>query len=285
MTRPLYAIRGDMFVPVHLGYLEARFTNAIFWTISDHLQGESRLKFRRFFGRIFETYVRRALGRAIPDVPGLARRVFPESRYPTPLGERKTSDAVILYPRTAIFIEVTATRIRFEATALAEDVAAFDTDVDQIIIANARQLTQRVRDFREGRYDFGGVTAEDIDRIFPVIVTIHAIPESTLTWGRIRRTLADQALLQASGVQPLQLMDVEELEILETLLLAGVSLLDILEARARDPERRNIGLKNFLLARYPQEPNAFLRREYEEIGAHAKRLFFAGTAPNPEGVV
>ena len=67
----------------------------------------------------------------------------------------------------------------------------------------------------------------------------------------------------------------EELEILETILPLGVSLLDILQARAADPERRNIGLKNFLIARYPRESaNELLRREYQAIGEHAKRLFF-----------
>jgi len=54
-----------------------------------------------------------------------------------------------------------------------------------------------------------------------------------------------------------------------------VSLLDIQQARTADPERRNISLKNFLIARYPREDaTEFLRREYQAIGEHAKRLFF-----------
>ncbi len=95
-------------------------------------------------------------------------------------------------------------------------------------------------------------------------------------WGRIRDRLASQGLPTDPGVEPLQLMDVEELEILETILPQGVSLLDILQARAADPERRNIGLKNFLIARYREGANEFLRREYQAIGSHAKSLFFGG---------
>jgi hypothetical protein len=69
----------------------------------------------------------------------------------------------------------------------------------------------------------------------------------------------------------------EELEILETILPHGVSLLDILQARAVDPERRNIGLKNFLIARYPREgANEFLRRECQAIGEQA-RVYFSAT--------
>jgi hypothetical protein len=218
--------------------------------------------------------VNRVFARAIPDGGGLARRVFRDFPYETPQGERKTSDVVLFYPKTAIFLDTTATRIRFEATAVSEDASAFDKDVDQIILANARQLTNRIRDFRSGRYTFDGVSHKDIARIFPIIVTVHAIPESTPIWNRIRTMLTQHGLLTDHGVEPLQLIDIEEVEILEALLANGVSLLEILEARERDPERRNIGLKNFLFATYPERGNDFLRKEHENIGVHAKRLFF-----------
>ncbi len=274
MAKPLYRIREDVIVPLHLGYLEARFTNGIYWTIFDHLQVEGRLKFARFFGRVFEAYVRRSFQRSMPDEPGLARRVFPEFIYRTPQGDRKTSDLVLLYPRTAIFLEATASRIRLEATAISGDLSAFEEDVAKIILENARQLTDRIRDFRNGLYGFEKVTSRDIDRIYPVIVTIHSIPESTIIWDHIRSMLTDRRLLIDPGVERLQLIDVEELEILETILPQGISLLGILEARAADHERRNIGLKNFLIANYKAGANEFLRTEFQEIGEHAKQLLF-----------
>lgn len=274
MERPLYQVRENLIVPLHLGYLEARFTNGIFWTISDHLKGADRQKFRRFFGKILETYVNQVFARAIPDAGPLVRRRFRDFPYQTPYGERRTSDVVLLYPKTAIFLDTTATRIRFEATAVSDDVLAFDKDVDQIVLANARQLTDRIRDFRAGRYTFDGFSPKEIVQIFPVIVTVHAIPEATPIWNRIHAMLAAHGLLVDPGVEPLQLIDIEEIEILEALLARGVTLLEVLEARARDPERRNIGLKNFLIAKYSREGNDFLHKELAEIGAHAKHLFF-----------
>ncbi len=279
LERPLYQAHDKLIVPFHLGYLEARFTNGMFWTISDYLAGAAREQFRRFFGKIFETYVHRTFARAIPDTAPLVRRVFRDFTYPTPKGERKTSDVVLLYPKTAIFLDTTATRIRFEATAVSENITAFDKDIEQIILSNARQLTDRIRDFRAGYYKFGGVSHKEIVRIFPVIVTIHSIPESTPIWDRIRRMLADRRLLTDERVEPLQLIDVEEIEVLEALLAQGVSFLDILEARAADPERRNIGLKNFLIAKYSREGNEFLHKELDKIGAHAKGLFFGRGSP------
>jgi len=277
MAKPLYQIRDDIIIPMHLGYLAARFANGIYWTIFDYLQDNERLKFSRFFGWVFEVYVRRSFERSMPSVGPLARRAFPEFPYRSRYGERKTSDLVLLYPRTAVFIEATASRIRFEGTAISGDLHAFETDISKIILENARQLTHRIRDFRAGLYNFDGVTTRDIDRIFPVIVTVHAVPESTIIWSHISRMLADRDLLTDLRIERIQLIDVEELEILEGIFPQGVSLLQILEARATDPERRNIGLKNFLISRFQPGRNEFLLAEYRQIGDYAKRLLFGVT--------
>lgn len=82
--------------------------------------------------------------------------------------------------------------------------------MDQIIVDKAKQLTQRIHDFRAGLYDLGGTTGRDVDRIYPVIVTIQSIPESTVIWGRIREPLASRELLTDPGLEPLQLIDVED---------------------------------------------------------------------------
>ncbi len=274
MTKPLYQVREDIIIPVNISYLEAKFTSGIYWTIFDFLQGDDRIRFSRFFGRIFERYVQRTLQRMVPHESALAQRVFPEFVYQCPAGERKTSDVVIVYPRSAIFLEATASRIRMEATAISGDIRAFEQDVEKIILSSAHQLTERIRDFRDNLYCFGEVESRHIDRIYPVIVTVHSLPESTIIWRYIRRMLEGREVVEDLGIEPVQLIDVEELEILETILEQGVTLLDVLQAKAGDPERRNIGLKNFLIARFQPRRNEFLRREYEEIGAYSKGLLF-----------
>lgn len=274
MEKALYQVKEDAIVPVHLGYLESKFTNAIYWTIHDYLEGENRLKFTRFFGKIFETYVRRCIQRAIPDNPLLARRVYPEFIYSTGAGDCKTSDVVLIYGNSAIFLEATASRIRMEATALSGDLQAFDGDLDKIILQNAQQLTDRIRDFRNGLYSFDGITSHEINRIYPAIVTIHSMPEATPIWNYIREQLKKRNLLQEDGVEPLQLIDIEEMEILEAILQQGLSLLQVLQGRAADPERRNIGLKNYLIAKYQIGVNEHLWAEFLEMGAYTKTLLF-----------
>ena len=276
MKKPLYRVRDDVLVPFHLGYLAAKFSGGIYWTIFDHLNGPERLRFSRFFGRVFELYVRRAIQRAIPDHTGLARRVYPEFPYQVKAGDRRTSDVIVVYDRAAIFIEATASRIKMEDTAITGDRTAFDGDTDKILLEKAKQLTDRIRDFRAGLYTIGGLTDRDIPTIYPVIATLQSLPESSITWAYFNERLRNEGLLQDARIEPLQLLDIEEIEILEGVLPQCVSLLEILGRRMADRERRYISMKNFLIATIGERGvNEYMQGRYRELGTHITDLLFS----------
>jgi hypothetical protein len=276
MGRPLYQVRHDVLVPVHLGYLAARFSGGIYWTVFDYLRdAEVRLQFSSFFGRVFEVYVRRSIQRSIPDRGELARRVYPEFIYRTRDGDRKTSDVIVVYERAAIFIEATASRIRMEETAITGDLRSFEADIGRIVIKKAEQLTDRIRDFRAGLYTIGGLSHRELPRIYPVIATFQSLPESFFTWEYINERLTNEGLLQGAGIAPLQVLDIEEIEILEGILPQGVSLLEILQRRIDDPQRRYISMKNFLIATIGERGvNEYMQGRYRELGAHITNLLF-----------
>jgi len=162
-----------------------------------------------------------------------------------------------------------------EDTAISGDLGAFDADVEKILLGKARQLTDRIRDFREGLYSIGGLTRTDLPRIYPVITALQQLPESTITWRYFNQRLHDEGLLQADGIEPLQLLDIEEIEILEGILPQGLSLLELLERRMADPERRYISMKNFLIAAIGERGvNEYMHGQYRELGAHVLDLLF-----------
>jgi len=162
-----------------------------------------------------------------------------------------------------------------EETAITGDLAAFESDVDKILTRKARQLTERIRDFRAGLYTIGGATERDIPRIQPVIATLQSLPESSFTWRYFNDRLRNEGLLQDVGIAPLQVLDIEELEILESVLPRGVSLLEVLERRMADPERRYISMKNFLIATMGERGvNEYMLGRYQELGAHITDLLF-----------
>src|SRR5262249_16016983 len=150
-----------------------------------------------FFGKVFELYVRRSIQRAIPDSDSLARRVYPEFVYPVRgVGDRKSSDVIVIYRDSAIFVEATASRIRMENTAISGDLASFEADIEKIIPTIAKQLTGRISDFRAGLYTIGGLTPREIRRIQPVIATLHSMPESSFTWEYFDQKRREHGLLQ-----------------------------------------------------------------------------------------
>jgi len=101
------------------------------------------------------------------------------------------------------------------------------------------------------------------------------LPESFFTWEYINERLKNEGLLQDEGIAPLQVLDIEEIEILEGILPQGVSLLEILQRRMDDPQRRYISMKNFLIATIGERSvNEYMQGRYRELGAHITNLLF-----------
>ena len=96
----------------------------------------------------------------------------------------------------------------------------------------------------------------------------------TTTARTIRSALAREGLLQQAGVEPLRVVGVDELEMLEALAQDGIEVGDVLRSHASDAELRNISLRNFLTLRYDVPTNNVLQREYSAIGTHGAQLLF-----------
>jgi hypothetical protein len=275
MLRPLYQIDADTTVAVNLAFLESRVSNGVYWLIFDSLSSRERPRLSSFYGQVLETYVRDVLRRTLPDLPHLSQRVFPDFTYPAPGGgESRTTDVVALYPDSAIFFEVTATRLRVEDTLLSGNPASFEEDLEKIVIGKARQLHNRIEDFRAGLYSFGGVTAAQVPKIVPVVVTGESLPVWTATMQVVRRKLEQEGLLQGRGIEPLRIIGVDEVEMLESLIQGGTSLLTILRQHAEDPGLQNVTLRNFLITRYHVNVNQALMDAFREVGSRIARVLF-----------
>ncbi len=101
------------------------------------------------------------------------------------------------------------------------------------------------------------------------------MPEATPIWDYLNEQLRKKHLLQEPGVEALQLLNVEEIEILEAILRQGHSQLELLRQRMADPERRHISMKNFLIARLEERGvKEYLLGQYRELGEHITALLF-----------
>ena len=102
----------------------------------------------------------------------------------------------------------------------------------------------------------------------------------TATMRPIKAAIAKAGYLQQPRVEPLSIIGIDELEMLEALSHTGVELLAVLRAQAADTELKNVSLRNFLQLRHPVPRNAALHAEYLAIGNLGAKLLF-GTHLGP----
>lgn len=250
---PILRLPNDIYIPLSFRFLQERMTVGVYWPIHDQLQGEDRKRFQRFFGELFQRYTQEVLGGVYPNGAGLVKRIHFATGYGTSAQPKETSDILILYGQDVVFIEVKASRLKMEDSAIRGDIQAFRKDINDKVIAAARQIHRVVRDFVAGEFTLDGFEGKDMRRAYPVVLTFGYFPQTPPTWREIERMLDAEGLLKAEHFRPLQLMTVDELEMLEGYLQSGgaLTLLDILERKANDPHHRFFPMKTYLSYKVP----------------------------------
>jgi Protein of unknown function (DUF2934) len=75
-------------------------------------------------------------------------------------------------------------------------------------------------------------------------------------------------------VEPLRVIGIDEMEMLEALCNTGIDPSNVLRSHANDPELRNVSLRNFITLRHDSPTNERLRAEYVAIGNRGAMLLF-----------
>ena len=280
---PLFRMKEDKYIPMSLRFLKERITVGVYWIIFDHLKEKKgdkvALGFKQFFGEIFQRYVEQMFSRIISQSNSLADRLFFDIFYETSDGQRRSSDAVLFYPRKAVFLEVKTGTLQMAKTAIPGTIQEFEKDLDKIVTKSATQLEGRINDFKRGQLSFKGYAAREIDTFYPVVVTLDSIPQEHLIWRRIERRLAEEGCFQSEDIARLHIIDIEEMEMLEPLIQSGKSLVEVLEQKSSDSMYADLSMKNFLYYKYGQDSellhNRFLRDENTRIITEISKLLFA----------
>jgi hypothetical protein len=266
---PLLRFPNGACIPLSLRFLHERITVGVYWLIFDGLPSRNRSRFQTFFGELFQEYAKQTFERAFPSSPHLAKRLHFAKRYGSRRRRKETSDVIVVYAKDALFVEVKATRLRMEDSGIRGDIAAFRQELETKVIGAARQIDSVVRDFLSGAFRLDGFEATHLGRAHPIVLTFGYIPQTPLVWGDIQRMLDDAGLLQGQLFAPLQLINVEELELLARYLTAGgeASLVSILEGKANDPYYRFLPLKTYLAHKVTPPPG-----EDRWIADHLEKL-------------
>lgn len=282
--KPLVKANGHIYFASGLRFLKEKLTGGIFWDIFDSFDKARKYKMFRFFGEIFEEYVK-DLFKRLYGKNKLTRMYFFEKEYGKPT--KKTSDVMLCYPPEAIFIEANASRLRMVETAVAGKLASFREDLQKIVYNSAKQLNRVIDDFSEKQFELDGINKDHIHKIYPVILTLSPIPQADLIWmEEFEPQLKSFGYLQQKHVAKLQLIDIEEMEMIEALVKSGFNFKDILKNKVENLEYVYKPMKNYLLAEYFQKnnkdyPNKYLQSKFTHVSKLARYKLFGAPMSMP----
>jgi hypothetical protein len=201
---------------------------------------KERAKFTRFNGFLEESYARLLADAAHPYQ---GRRTFAVGRvhgeidYRVKRAERKTSDVVIDLGTDLALIEVTAKRLTQKSTVEA-DAESILKDMQMMMIDKMRQLGRVIGEIFEEPSRVPQLDLAYVQRVWPIVVCGDGVFQGPSIWAHINRQgghyLETPRSVVPAEIQPLVLLDLEELELLMGFVAAGHSLTEALERKTSE---------------------------------------------------
>jgi hypothetical protein len=210
----------------------------------DEAQGTKKRResqrYSNFAGAVYERYCLDLTRSAHAGNELAPARIFGEQPYKKDKrklagkGEKTSDIAVDLGPDLVLF-ETTASRLSLVGlrTGTTESVVS---DLERCVVGKINQLDNCINQLVGEHAELPGVAIRSVERIWPVLVTGGAVLQSPALWDYLdaRCPLA----LSQARVQPLTLLDPEDLERLLGLVEAGHPLPELLSAKTSKPYAR-----------------------------------------------
>ncbi len=183
-------------------------------------------------GKLTERYCLKVAEFAL-EVPTCRSRyqLFPEQSYGRE-GGKKTSDILILEGQDLVLVEVHARRISAELVSSGDS----DTASRELFVLIAKKIDQlgvSISALLQKHAQIPDVSIDEVQRIWPIIVTSATLFQSPLLWAKLREQMDPMKVesLKASKVRPITLLDVGEYEQLWGYVEEGHSLSRLLKKK------------------------------------------------------
>jgi hypothetical protein len=250
-ARPMVYVSANIAYVPHLPFLDNRLGSGLYFTMLDAYNwaypNEKRSNlFTSYFADYFEQRCVSVMREAHPS-PNM---VFGEQQYKVGKQEKNSTDLVIIEGNSAVFIDVSTTRLNLESTLIGLDDSSINRDIEKVV-DNAKQMTGRIKDFKAGYlvYESNGcrVDPSKIEKIYPVALTIAPIPRLLAFNNRIFARLREKGYLQ--DCEQLETYSAEDFDLLLRLIRAGCLVSDVLDRKLNRETQwiRMSSLKNYLM--------------------------------------
>lgn len=253
-TRPLVRIGDDVVVLDEPFLLEA-LTTGLYWRVSDHVRMSDPEAWRPWsvaYAEMIEALAEELVEALAPTLLDRSSAFFTEEDIKTAFATKKQTppniDAGVDFGMGVTLFEIVNKHMSLQARS--GDMAAFKADVDQAIITKAGQLDGTAALLRRDPQPDASPLKKPAGTVFPIVVCGNHFPVNPVTRNYVEGLLQGKGMLQASGIQPLAVIDLDELESCVSLAKAGVLLPELLTAWLADVSYRKGSLTLYLWARY-----------------------------------
>ena len=247
-ARPLLRL-GDEVLVLDERYLVERVTRGLYWLVHDHekaVHGEhARGSWTQVWSEMVETRVEDQLRQMAPSLFGGGRAFFTEEDLQAAFPRTKNCDAGVDFGGDVVLAEVVSGTVKVQTRELA-DVGSFVEDAERIVLGKARQLYATAACLLRRPQPQSSPVKVPPSRIFPIVVISGQFPVNPLTIRYINEQLTVEGHRPDGTVQPLTVLDLEELEGCQALLQRkGRTLPQLLDAW-RHSTYRDAAFRNYL---------------------------------------
>jgi hypothetical protein len=250
----------------------------------DIQEGPSRVAGRRAEAALRHLAEAQAVNSVMRSVDGNRQsRVFAEEdlrQVPGRTGN-KVCDAAVDYGDSWVLLEVTTSQLKRESVAALAG-PYLDNDLNKLV-PKAEQLHEAIVTLRAGQQHLTGTPGTPGTRYFPVLVLAEGFPVNPTTLTLLRERVHGAGFLTDPAVAPLELIDMEDLEVIEALQeQGGPCLRDLLKGK-QEHNLRNVSMKDYVLlglGMHPKRPSRLESGFSDAVDEVLKRM--RAGAPNPE---
>jgi hypothetical protein len=253
-TRPLLRI-GEEVVVLDEPFLLEAVTTGLYWRVSDHVRNGDPDAWRPWsvaYAEMVEALAEELINALAPVLLDGSSAFFTEEDIKAAFATKRETppniDAGVDFGMGVTLFEIVNKHMSLQARS--GDLEAFKTDVDQAVITKAGQLDGTAALLQRDPQPPASPLQKPAGTVFPIVVCGNHFPVNPVTRNYVEERLRGSGKLQASGIKPLAVIDLDELESCVSLARAGVLLPDLLAGWLADVSYRKGSLTLYLWATY-----------------------------------
>jgi hypothetical protein len=290
--RPIVRINDDVVI-LDEKYLISRVTRGLYWLVHDYerdTRGDAaRQRWTQTYGKMIELRVESQLRRLALPLLGGGSTYFTEEDLQAAFSKGKSADKAvdvgIDYGDATMLAEIVSAQVTV-ATRENADVDALKKDIERMVLKKVRQLDITAKNLLRDPQPEQSPLPAPARQIYPIVVRGGAFPVNPATRRYVEEYLQQENLLSRADarVQPLALIDLEELELCEALTDAHGTGLPAILAGWQSSQYRAMSLRSYLAREHraasigrPADIQAALGRAFTVI---AERLGIAWPPPS-----